>query len=181
MVVGRQRERPRLDVAVILREQAYGAVGGEERITALIDDVIDPHVADARRAHELPHTGRADFRIRGRIERRLDVRQRRELAGQTLLVERLVDVRLPGAGADQPRAEAIRLAELEAHALHGGLELRVAHAVGEHREHALLLGVQILARAGAELRDDVAIGLDAALDAAAALARLKSSWTLIVW
>jgi hypothetical protein len=40
-------------------------------------------------------------------------------------------------------------------------------------EHALLLGVQVLARTGGELRDDVAVSLDAAVAAAAALARAQ--------
>src|SRR6476659_4351889 len=90
-----------------------------------------------------------------------------------MLVEHVVDVLLPSAGADEARAEPVRLSELEAHAVRGGFELRVRSAGGEQRENPLLLVAETLARARAELVEDRLVGIDRVLDMPPALARAQ--------
>ncbi len=135
--------------------------------------MVDAHVAHARRAHELPHAGRADLRVACGIERRLDVRQSRELERQAARREHLLDVGLPRAGADQSRAEPIRLTELKAQPPRGGAKLGAARAFGEQLQDALFLVVQSFACAARELREDVASRLLRALDTPAPLARAQ--------
>src|SRR5690606_23035987 len=129
-------------------------------------DMIDLHVPEARRARELPHAGGARLRIRGRIERRLDVRQRDELAWHAVRVEHLVDVVSPDSGANEPGLETVRLPELKAQPARRRAELRVARAFRKQLEHALLLGGEVLPRAVAELREDRAVALNGGLDLA---------------
>jgi len=69
VVIGGQREGPRLDDAVVVGQEACGRLRSHERIATFVDDVVDAHVTHASRARELPESGRSDFRIRGRIER----------------------------------------------------------------------------------------------------------------
>ena len=114
VVVRRQRQRPAAEHPVVVGEQLCRGLGGAERVEAIVHRAVDAHVTPPGRAHELPQACGADLRVGGRIERRLHVRQHRQLRGQPQIRQCLRDVRLPGAGADQPRAEAVRLAQLEA-------------------------------------------------------------------
>ncbi len=114
VVVRRQRQRPAAEHPVVVGEQLGRGLGRAEWVEAIVHRAVDAHVTPAGRAHELPQACGADLRVRGRVERRLDVRQHRQLRGQPQIRQCLGDVRLPGAGADQPRAEAVRLAQLEA-------------------------------------------------------------------
>src|SRR5690606_35209544 len=98
---------------VVLFEESRCRLGRSVWIEALVDDAVDAQEAAARAAHELPHPGGADFRIGIRVERRFDVRQCRELARQPHALERVRDVIVPSAGANEAFTEPIRLAELE--------------------------------------------------------------------
>ena len=119
VVVRGERQRPAAEHAVVIGQQLRGGFGGTVRIEALVDRVVDAHVAPAGGAHELPQAGGAHLRIRGGIERRLDMRQHRELGRQSLVGEGLGDMGFPARGADQAFLEAIGLAELKANALRG--------------------------------------------------------------
>ena len=114
VVVRRQRQRPGAEHPIVVGQQLRRRLGGAERVEAIVHRAVDAHVTPSRRAHELPQASGADLRVRGRVERRLHVRQNRQLRRQPQVRQRLGDVRLPGAGADQPRAETVRLAQLEA-------------------------------------------------------------------
>ena len=117
VVVRRQRERPGAEHAVVVGEQLRRGLGGAERIEAIVHRGVDSHVAPAGRAHELPQARGAHLRVRRRVEGRLDVRQHGELCGQSEIRQHLRNMGLPGPGADQPCAESVCLAELEADVL----------------------------------------------------------------
>src|SRR5690606_16373105 len=164
VVIRGDRERPVPEDLVVVAQQPRGGVRRQERIAALVDDVIDPHVAQARRARELPHSGGAGLRVGGRVERGLHVRKRDELRRYAVARENAADVIAPDAGTDETRLEAIGLAELEAETLRGRPELGVARAVRKEREDAALFGAQSFARTAAELRENASIALHGRVD-----------------
>ena len=97
VVVRGERQRPAAEHAVVIGQQLRRGFGGAIRIEALVDGVVDAHVATAGGAHELPQARGAHLRIGRGVERRLDVRQHGELGRQSLVGEGLGDVRLPSS------------------------------------------------------------------------------------
>ncbi len=172
VVVRGQRERPAAEHDVVLLQEARGRFGRAIRIEPFVDGRIDAQEASAGAAHELPHARGADLRIRIRVEGGFDVRQRCELARQAHLGERRRDVLAPGAGTHDAFAEAIRLTELEAHALRRIVESRTPRALRPQVEHALLLLAQV-GGAGGQAIQDARVLLLRVVDALGALPRRK--------
>ena len=166
VVVSGDRQRPGAEQPVVVVQQLRRRLGGAERIEALVDRVVDAHEAPAGRAHELPQARRADLGVSRRIERRLDVRQCRDLRRQTKIGQHLGDVRLPGARAHEPGTEAVRLAELEAHVV-GRLGKSRRHCFRRPEiMHFLLVGIgwrRTRPEAPQHLDDAVTLCLDARL------------------
>jgi len=82
------------------------------------------------------------------------VGERGQLVGHAVLRQDAGDVGLPAARPDDAVAELVGLAELEADASAGLLEGAVADAVGEEREHALLVGAEAGASAAGQAGQD---------------------------
>jgi len=142
VVIGGERQRPGAEHAVVVGQQLRGRLSGAERIETLIDDVVDAHVHATGGPHELPEPRRPHLRVGRGGERGLHVRQRRQLGGQAQTGEGPRDVGFPGAAAHDATLEAIRLAELEAHAARG-LQQALAGAGGAPlRQYALHVGRQ---------------------------------------
>src|SRR5690606_19177528 len=93
------------------------------------------------------------FRIGIRVERRFDVRQCRELARQPHALERVRDVIVPSAGANEAFTEPIRLAELETDFFGSLLETRATRVARPERLHALFFRAQLLRALSQPLED----------------------------
>ena len=119
VVVGRDRERPVAKRLVVVAQQLGRRARRPDRVEALVDDVVDRHVAPACRAHELPDARRSVLRIGTEVERRLDVRQVREVFRKAEVAEDRAHLVFVPARRDQPVAELVALAQLEADALRG--------------------------------------------------------------
>ncbi len=148
VVVRGDRERPRARHLVVLLHQQRRGARRLVRIEALVDDVVDAHEAPAGRLHELPHARSADLRTCTRVERRLDVRQRCDLARQAGVVHRLLDVVHPRARSNQAFAEFVGLAELEAHPLARVRQRGAVDVRPPQLHHPFLRRVQVVAFAG---------------------------------
>ena len=138
VVVGRDRQRPTAQHTVVVGQQLRGRVGLAIGIEALIDRLVDAQEAAARGADELPHAGGTGLGHRLRLERRLDMRQHRDLGRQALRGQAPGDVLFPDAGALETGAEAIGLPELEAHVV-GRLQQLLWRDIGPQALHAPLV------------------------------------------
>ena len=87
VVVGRDRQRPCTERPVHLGEEACRRARREDRVAALVDQVVDVQEAPAGGGHELPDAGRAHLRVGVQVEARLDQRQPGQLDRQPLLAE----------------------------------------------------------------------------------------------
>ena len=140
MVVGRQRQRPGAEHAVVVGQQLRGGLRRTEGIEPLVDHVVDAHVLASGGGHELPKTRGADLRVHRRRERRLHVRQGCELRRQAEAREGPRDVRLPRAAAHETGAEPIGLPELEPYAARGLQQALRRDARAPQRAHTLDVG-----------------------------------------
>jgi len=75
MIVGGDRQRPRLQNRIVVLQERGGRLARCIRIAPLIDDMIDLHEATSGVARELPQAGGADVRTRFGVIRRFDMRQ----------------------------------------------------------------------------------------------------------
>jgi hypothetical protein len=176
VVVGGDGQRPGARGLVVRPQQAGGGDRGEQGVAALVDHVVDPHEASARRAGELPDAGRAGVGVCGRVEGRLHVGEGGELLGYAPAVQDAADVVLPAPGAGHPGAELVGLAELEADASCRPGEGSVRDALREQPQHPGLLLREPAALARRELAEDGGVALlvlgDGSLARAAARARV---------
>ncbi len=105
VVVCRDCHRPAAGQRVVVREQAGGTARRSERIIAVVDDVINAHVASPCTARELPEARCAHMRSGIRVVGRLDMRQRGDLDRHALCRKLLVDIGAPTPGPLESLAE----------------------------------------------------------------------------
>ena len=92
VVIGRDGQRPAPEQPVVVQHQIGGGLRRAVRVQPLIDDAVHAHEALGGRGHELPQTRGADLGIGLRIERGLDVRERRDLLRNAVPLEHAGDV-----------------------------------------------------------------------------------------
>ena len=117
VVVGRDGERPGAEPVVRAREVACRGARRGDGIAPLVDRVAHLHVETPGGRHELPDARRADLRIGGDVEARLDERQAGELDRQPLVAEDALHLREVLPRGAEAVCEALADAALSAHRL----------------------------------------------------------------
>lgn len=118
VIVGRDGQRPAAEPAMGRREIACRAIGGQDRVEAIVDLGVDVHVVlTPGLRHELPDAARADARTRVDLEGGLDVRQEGQILGDAVTAHDLAEGLIVASADLHAAAELFADAALGAHAL----------------------------------------------------------------
>jgi hypothetical protein len=135
---------------MVVGKQLACRLRGGERIVALVEHMVDAHEPDRGAACKLPDAGCANMGTRSGIVGGLDVRERRELDGYTLLCKFAFDERAPSTRAFESGTEAIGKSALEPDARCRLAKRRTVRVLAPEFQHLCLAGRERVSVPGAE-------------------------------